>query len=140
MGPRYLDVHNPVDIQGTVFKNGSATLLARVMGAGGSALVRADLVSAKYTIYLIDKDDWGASTVVSGHEDVAITTVSLLIFDALQTDLLWDVDSIGYNFRYVLDVSGNQAFAEAGRTYRIVFELMPTNGQVILVRFCVHTI
>ena len=138
MGPKYLD-YNPADIQGTVFKNGSATLLARVMGAGGSALVPDDLVSAKYTIYLIDEDDYGASTVVSGHEDV-IVPVSLLISDALQTDLLWDVDSIGYNFGYVLDMNGNQAFTEAGRTYRIVFELMPTNGQVILVRFRVHTI
>lgn len=127
------------DIYGTVFKNGSATLLARVVGADGSAIQQADLASAKYTIYLLDDTDPDSGTAVTGHTDVAVA-VADLIFDTLQNDNLWDVDATGYNFRHVLDVSANQAFATAGRHYRIVFELTPTSGQVILVRFQVHAI
>lgn len=131
---------NAADIQGTVFKNGSATLLGRVVGADGSAITQSDISSAKYTVYQLDEDDADAGTPIAGHADVAITPVGSLIFDTLQNDDLWDVDSTGYNFKHVLDVSANQAFAVAGRTYRVAFELTPTSGQVILVRFRVHAI
>lgn len=130
---------NASDIFGTVFKNGSATLLARVVGADNTPVNQADLASAEYSVYLLDHDDPDAATVVTGHEDVSIN-VSSLIFNTLQTDTLWDVDQTGYNFKHILDVSTNQAFTVAGRTYRIVFELTPTAGQTILVRFRVHAI
>lgn len=122
-------------IHGTVFKNGSATLLARVVGEGGKLVTQASLIAAAYTVYMLDDDAPVASIrLVAGHENVSVA-VPGLIHDTLQTDDLWDVDTIGYNFRHTLDVSANQAFAKAGRTHRIVFSLTPTSGQVILVRF-----
>ena len=127
------------DIVGTVFKNGSATLLARVVGADGTPVTQADIASAEYGVYLLEHDDPDAAAVVSGHDGVSLD-VSSLIFDSLQTDGVWDVDQTGYNFKQVLDVSANQAFTVAGRTYRIVFELTPASGQTILVRFRVHAI
>lgn len=128
------------DIRGTVFKNGSATLLARVVGADGSAVQQADIDSAEYTVYLLDETDPDAGTPVTGHTAEAAAVASL-IYDALQTDDLWgDADATGYNFRHTLDVADNQAFAAAGRSYRIVFELTPAAGQVILVRFRVYAI
>ena len=127
------------DIHGTVFKNGSATLLARVVGADGSPVTQSDVASAKYTVTLLDESDPDAATPVTGHTDVAVDVASL-VYDTLQNDDLWDVDEEGYNFKHVLDVSANQAFATAGRSYRITFELVPTSGQVILVRFRVHVI
>ena len=127
------------DIHGVVFKNGSATCLARVVGADGTPITQASIDSAKYTAYLLDEHDPDARTAITGHTDVDVDVASL-VFDSLQTDDLWDVDATGYNLRHVLDVSENQAFATAGRTYRIVFELTPANGQVILVRFRVHAI
>ena len=127
------------DIFGTVFKNGSATLLARVVGADGTPVQQADITSAEYGVYLLDNDDPDAATAVTGHDGVSID-VSSLIFDTLQTDGAWDVDGTGYNFKHALDVSANQAFGIAGREYRVVFELTPAAGQVILVRFRVHAI
>lgn len=127
------------EIHGTVFKNGSATLLARVVGEDGSPVSRASLSAAAYTVYTLDVDDPDAAVAVAGHDNVSVA-VSALIYDTLQTDALWDVDTIGYNFRHMLDVSTNQAFATAGQTYRIVFRLTPTSGQVILVRFRVYAI
>ena len=127
------------DIFGTVFKNGSAALLARVVGADATPVKQADIASAEYTIYLLEDGDPDAATVVAGHDGVSIDVASL-IFDTLQTDSVWDLDETGYNFKHVLDVSANQAFTIAGRTYRVVFELTPVSGQTILVRFRVHAI
>jgi len=127
------------DIHGVVFKNGSATLLARVVGDDASPVTQVQLASAAYTVYLLDENDPDSGTAVSGHTDVAVDVASL-VYDALQTDAIWDVDQTGYNFKHVLDVSAAQAFSTAGRTYRVVFRLVPTSGQAILVRFRVHAI
>ena len=125
---------NANDIQAVVFKNGSATLLARVVGADGSAITQATISAAEYSVYLIDEYDPDSLTVVSGHEAAELTVASV-IFDTLQTDAIWDVDSTGYNFKHVLDVLTNQAFLVAGRDYLVVVTLTPTSGQDILVRF-----
>jgi len=127
------------DILGTVFKNGSAVFLARVVGGDGTPVTQLDISSAKYSVYLLDEDDPDCAAAVVGHQDVALA-VSEVIYDTLQTGGLWDKDSVGYNFRHVLDLSQGQAFATAGRVYRAVYELTPVSGQVILVRFKVRAI
>jgi len=127
------------DVHGTVFKNGSATLLARVVGATGVVINRADLAAVKYSIFLLDDRDPDGQTPVDGHTGVALTVAGVL-FDTLQRDALWTRDTDGYNFKHVLDVSAHQAFTIAGRAYRVVYELTPTSGQPILVRFRVHVI
>jgi hypothetical protein len=127
------------DIQGEVFKNGSAILLARVVGAGGAAVTRDEVAAIRYTACLLDDQDPDQQTPLDGHVAVSLS-VADTIYDALQTDAIWTRDAIGYNFKHVLDVSSHQAFPTAGRSYRIVYELTPTSGQVILVRFRVHAI
>lgn len=127
------------DIHGTAFKNGSVTLLARVVGADGQPIVQTDIASAKYSLYLLDDQDPDGRTAVAGHTGVSLT-VAEVIFNSLQTDALWTVDEAGYNFRHVLDVSANQAFSLAGRRFLVEFELTPGSGQVILVRFRVNVI
>ena len=127
------------DIQGVVFRNGSCTLLARVVGADAQPIVQADIDSAKYTVYLLDDADADKQTPIDSHEDVSLT-VAECIYNTLQDDDLWDVDSTGYNFKHVLDVATSAAFTVAGRSYRVVVRLTPTVGQVILVRFRVHAI
>ena len=123
-----------VDIQGVVFKGGSCTLLARVVGEDAQPIVQADIASAEYTVYLLDENDPDSDTAVSGHTRVSVE-VGSLIYNDLQTDELWDVDSTGYNLKHVLDVSSNSAFTIAGRSYRVIFTLTPVIGQTILVRF-----
>jgi hypothetical protein len=127
------------DIHGVALKNGSVTLLARVVGSNGQAIVQADISSAKYSVYLLDDQDADERTSVSGHADVAVA-VADLVFNSLQTGALWTVDAVGYNLRHVLDVSAKAAFTVAGRRYLVEFELTPGSGQVILVRFRVNVI
>jgi len=127
------------DIHGVVFKNGSAILLARVVGAQGTPVTQSDIASAKYTAYLLDENDPDEAAPVAGHTGVAVDVASL-IYNSLQKDNLWDVDDTGYNLEHTVDVSTYQVFTTAGRIYRIVFELTPTAGQTILVRFRLHAI
>jgi len=122
------------DVHGQTFKNGTVTLLARIVGQDGDNLVKADLSTITYTIYLLDERDPDARTAVSEHSAVPVT-VANAIFDTLQTGGVWDVDETGYNFRHTLDVSEHEAFAIAGRCYLVEFRMTPTSGQVIVVRF-----
>lgn len=128
-----------IDTYGTAFKNGSATLLARVVGQGGANIVRADLSAIHYTVYLLDDQNPDDRAPVANHADVALT-ISQVVFDALQLDALWTIDEIGYNFRHTLDVSPYPAFPTAGRRYLVEYRLTPMAGEVILVRFRLNVI
>ena len=127
------------DTYGTAFRNGSVTLLARVVGKDGADIVQADIASAKYSVYLLDDQDADSRTAITGHSNVALS-VADLVLNTLQNDALWTVDENGYNFRHVLDVSEHQAFTVAGRRFLVEFELTPGTGQVILVRFRLNVI
>ena len=127
------------DIYGTAFKNGSVTLLARIVGQGGVNILPGDIDAIQYTVYLLDDQDADSRTAVTGHAAVSLTAADV-IFSTLQTDPMWTVDAIGYNFRHVLDVSAHPAFAIAGRRYLIEYQLTPVEDQVILVRFRINVI
>jgi hypothetical protein len=128
-----------IDIYGTAFKNGSATLLARVVGHSGANIVPADLSTVHYTVYLLDDQDPDSRTAVANHTNVAIT-VADCVFGTLQTDPIWTVDTTGYNFRHALSVSAHQAFTIAGRNYLVEYRLTPVVGEVIIVRFRLNII
>ncbi len=128
-----------IDIHGSAFKNGSATLLARIVGQDGDNILQSDVNTIVYTVYLLDDQDPNTRTPVTGHTDVSLT-VADIIFNTLQTDAIWTVDATGYNFRHVLDVSSNPAFAIAGRRYLVEYQLTPAVGQMIIVRFRINVI
>jgi hypothetical protein len=128
-----------IDIYGTAFKNGSVTLLARIVGGEGANIVRADIITAEYTIYLLDDQDPDSRTAIAGHTNVSLA-VTEVVFPALQTDALWTVDTTGYNFRHVLDISTHEAFAVAGRRYLVEYRFAPVAGQVIVARFRINVI
>jgi len=127
------------DTHGTVFKGGSATCLARVVGHDAAPITRTDVSSIEYSIYLLEADDPDSRTAVDGHDQVALDKISV-VFDSLQTDARWTRDAVGYNFRHTISVTSNDAFAVAGRDYLVEYRLSPCNGQVILVRFRLHCI
>jgi len=128
-----------VDIHSIVHKNGTATLLARVVGADGSAVQQADIASGVYSIYLIDEQDEDSRTAVTGHGSVSLTIAST-IHDTLQTDAIWTEDDTGYNFSHTIDISSAEAFAIAGRKYLAEVILTPASGQVIVVRWLLSVI
>ncbi|MEN6450363.1 MAG: hypothetical protein ABFC96_07730 [Thermoguttaceae bacterium] len=128
-----------IDIHGTAFKNGSITLLARIVDADGNNVAPDEISAIRYTVYLLNDQNPDARTAVEGHSSVALSVASVL-FASLQSGSIWTVDTTGYNFRHVLDVATHPAFSIAGRRYMIEHQLTPTAGQVILVRFRINVI
>jgi hypothetical protein len=127
------------DFQGTVFRHGTAVMLARVVDSQGDNLNQASLASASYTIFALEPNEPEILTPVEGHADVALD-VEDVIFDVLQTGNGWTVDEVGYNFRHELDVSNDEAFTEAGQVYQVRYELLPVTGQKLVFRFCLKCI
>lgn len=122
------------EVSAAVFSSASAILLARVVNAQGLPLVPSQIASASYTVYQLDEWDLASATPLPGHTNRALVPGEILL-DTLQLDALWNVDTTGYNFRHVVDVSSQPAFPVAGVHYRCRHELVPTAGQVIVVRF-----
>ena len=122
------------DIHAAVFRNATATFMARVENSSGQTIDQASVASILYTVYELTKDDPTVLTPVAGHQNVAIN-VANVVYDTLQLDSAWTVDTVGYNFRHELDVSQNEAFALAGATYQVRYELTPVLGQKIVFRF-----
>lgn len=124
---------------GTVFKQSSAVLLARIVGADAEAIVQADVTAIRYSILKLRECQPDVSEAIAGHDDVALT-VSEVVFDTLQTDDLWSADVVGYNFRHELDVSTDEAFPTAGVSYQVRYEVTPVSGQKIVFRFVLRAI
>jgi hypothetical protein len=122
------------DIQGKVFRHGSAVFMARIVNASGEIVNQASVAALEYTIYELTSDDPSGLIPVTGHEGVSLT-VGTVVFDTLQNDGAWTVDTQGYNFRHELDVSANEAFESAGKVYQVRYELTPVLGQKIVFRF-----
>lgn len=127
------------DIQGTVFHEGTITCMSRVYGADNSVVTQATIPTVAYSIFLIDEQDADSLTAVTGHAAVSLTNTDV-IYDTLQTDSGWDKDAIGFNFKHIPVISSSQAFAIAGRKYRVEYTLTPTSGQVIKLRFRLNCI
>ena len=117
---------NVVHAQFRVLKEDTCTFLARIEDHAGTTLTQAATSAIAYTVFLVDDDDPDGDVAVSGHDEVAVT-VADSIFDTLQTDDRWSVDTTGYNFRHTIDISGGAAFAIRGRKYRVVFTLTPAD-------------
>lgn len=127
------------EILGTVFQDATATFLARVEDSAGTNLTQAAVASLLYTVSRVGGDGASEVETVLGHESIALDKTAV-VFDTLQTDAQWTVDATGYNFRHEMDVSQYEAFPEAGETYQVRYEVVPTSGQKIVFRFRVRCI
>lgn len=102
----------------TGWEDAGLSVLARVRTIAAVNLTQASLNGITAKVY--DQDDDNAQ------EGTTITlTVSSVIFDTLQTDAAWDVDSTGYNFKYTFPAS---YFPDGGHRYRWVITFDPVSG------------
>jgi hypothetical protein len=127
------------DIYGSVFKNGSALLMARIVDSDGVHVQQAGIDAIEYSVLALDPCRPDIGTVVAGHDAVALD-VAEVIYNALQTGGLWTVDEVGYNFRHEIDVSVDEAFPKAGAIYQVRYHVTPTSGQKTIVRFQLRAI
>lgn len=102
-------------ITGTIFEDGGATILARIVGWDGNNLTQASLTGITYVIKNLNTD-----TVV-----VASTalTVSTVIYDTLQTTAIWSEDSTGFNFKHHI---ADTVFSDGSTKYSIEYIFDPS--------------
>ena len=113
----------------TAYEDSGAACMARVRDSAGNLIAQGTISTVHYAVY---NKRTGASVVAS-----TSLTVSSVVFNSLQTDSRWTVDSTGYNFRHNVAAST----LSAGDTiYRIEYKFTPTSGEVFHVVFEIHTL
>lgn len=112
--------------QFTVFEDGGATFLARVLGNAGTAITQATITSITYAVYDLSTTT-PTTAVISGTLVVAST-----VFDTLQTDARWTADSTGYNFLHAMPAT---AFPTGKHQYKVEYKVTPTSGAVFWIVF-----
>ncbi|MBO5437248.1 MAG: hypothetical protein J6A23_06265 [Thermoguttaceae bacterium] len=106
---------------GTIFPGSSAVFLARVVGEYSETLKRRELLSGKYSAYLVDPLAPEILTPVPGRQNVELDLDSVF-FNALQMDPSWDCDSEGFNFRHVPELGDSELFVLSQRFYQLDYE------------------
>jgi hypothetical protein len=125
---------NPADISGSVFKNGTAALMARIIGADMDPIEQADVADIVYSIYQMTDSAPDERDPVEGHTAVTLSAANV-IYDSLQTGDQWTIDATGYNFMHVPPIDAHPAFPVAGKRFLVEYTITPTSGQPIIVRF-----
>ena len=112
---------SPIITKGSVFEDGGASLMARVVGNAGVNILQADITSISRAVFV-------GSTL----QETTAPVVATAVFDTLQTDARWSEDSTGYNFR---DDVAASVFADGDVIYRVEYQFTPASGQVFWVIF-----
>lgn len=110
---------------GTAYEDGGATCMARVVGNNGANITQATINAATFKVFDL-------SELPGKQTGTGTLTVADVVFDTLQTDARWTVDSTGYNFRHTVPAS---AFPLGGRKYRVEYLFDPTSGEDFFVAF-----
>lgn len=100
----------------THWEDADLVLLSRVRSIDGAYITQSSISSIALKVYdLSDASLVGSSAL----------TVSNVVFDTLQKDDRWTVDSLGYNFRATVPAA---FFPTGGRDYRVEVIFTPTAG------------
>ena len=121
------------DYHATVFQDGTATFMARILDFYGGLVYQSDVDSMSYSIYLLNEGKPESRTPIVGHTNVALN-VSDVLFNQLQKNPHWTEDDKGFNFCWTLNVSASNAFALAGRHYLVEIKLV-AKGVPFLIRY-----
>ncbi len=76
-----------------VHEDATFFLLGRVTGTDGNPIVQSDVSSIAYEIFRVRG---GRKTSIAS----GALVIADVVFNTLQLDARWDVDTIGYNFRW----------------------------------------
>jgi len=101
-------------ITGTIWEDGGATLLARIIGWDGNNLTQASLTSIAYSI-----TNMNSNAQVVAPTALAVATV---IYDTLQTTAIWTEDTTGFNFKHHI---ASTVFADGFSKYAVEYIFDP---------------
>lgn len=120
----------PTPTKGEVYEDSGAVLMARVQGEDATNITQAGTTAVTYKVF--DADSTTPNTAVA----TGTLTVADVIFDALQTDARWTLDSTGYNFRHTMAAS---VFNDPNHRYEIEYLFDPVSGEDFFVLFHIYT-
>ncbi|MDO4570320.1 MAG: hypothetical protein Q4D38_08055 [Planctomycetia bacterium] len=118
---------------GTVLTSGSVALLARIVGEYSEVLKRSEFSSGHYSVFRLEETNEFRKTPIEGHYEKPLDLDSVL-FNVLQKDASWNIDTSGYNFRHVLGCRENDIFALSERLYQVEYTLQPSDERRLPVR------
>lgn len=110
----------------TVWEDSNPVFLARIRGQDGNYITQSSLSSITPYITL-------GSTITT----LTALTISSVVFDTLQVDARWTVDTIGYNFRHTLPAI---AFPTGDRIYRLEYKFVTSASEVFPVVTNIHVL
>lgn len=119
----------PKPILGVAIEDGGATLLARIVGNDAVNITQGSLTSITYQVFAT-----GTTVDIAKNSSLSKTTV---IFDTLQTDAVWTIDTTGYNFKYAADVL---EFPSGNTVYIFEIKFTPGTGQPFYVLYEINTL
>ena len=112
----------------TIYEDTGVTCMARIVGADSTAITQSTTSAITLAVFK------NASTSATY---TASLTVADVVFNTLQTDGRWNLDSSGYNFRYSAIAS---IFADGDATYRLEYKFTPTSGSQYFVIYEIDTV
>ena len=123
------------DYHATVFQNGTATFMARIVDINGSPIKQSDVDSISYSVYLLNEGKPESRTVNPFHNNNELN-VSDVLFNQLQKNPHWTEDDKGFNFFWTMPIPGRHPspFTLAGRHYLVEIKLV-AKGVPFLVRY-----
>ena len=112
---------------GEIYEDQIVTSMARIMlpsvGPIQQANVSSDISLEVYNITSEDPDVAIAATTT--------TTATASIYNALQTDTRWTVDTVGYNFKH--SYTPDEGLLEGGNTYRFEYKITTSDDGILFV-------
>jgi hypothetical protein len=115
-------------------QNGSGVLLARLVDRAGVGVRPSEVRTIEYSLYELDPWWPHLFSSVTGRTAVALAVEDVL-FDSLQVDEVWTVDSLGYNFRHEIRFGERMQFSQGRFHYEVCYQITLTSKQITVVRF-----
>ena len=111
-----------------VWEGGRPHLMARLVGYDAANITQSDLSSITYTSRALSD----LTTEIDG----SALTITIVVFDTLQTDSRWSKDSTGYNFRHQLPAA---AIPDGGVVYVIQYKFVDSSAAQFFLEFQLET-
>jgi hypothetical protein len=128
-----------IEARGTVAVGGTIACMARIVDIETNTnMTITDVSTVVYTVYAVNEANQ-SRTPITDQTAISLTPADVF-YDSLQTDAGWTEDSTGFNFRHIVDISTNAAFATVNVTYVVEYTVTPDSGQKIIVPFRVVAI
>ncbi len=119
-------------IETDALQGGTVAVMARIVDWDDVPVTQSAVQSIAYSAW-VKRSPPDQDALIAGHQDIEVPVADAIV-DAIQTGKGWSIDAIGWNFRYVFDITDRSLFATRGTVVRVLFWIVLADkpGQPIL--------